>query len=106
EQNRQDDHVRLDGFLQCLGGDRGPDRLRLRQQGFGWPPTGDRDFDVVAGESAGEGLAYRAETDDGVAHDIVLFSTGMEWSGPNGACLSVVIPAKAGIQCLARAIRV
>src|SRR3546814_12437964 len=68
EENGQENHVRLQCFLQRPGNDRGSDRLRLRQQGFGRPPAGDRDFDVVAGESAGEGLAYRAETDDGVAH--------------------------------------
>jgi hypothetical protein len=77
EENGQENHVRLERFLQRRGNDLGSDRLRLRQQGLGRPPTGDGDFDVVAGESAGEGLADGAETDDGVAHGDGPFQYGV-----------------------------
>src|SRR3546814_6120304 len=63
DQDSQENHVRFLRFLQRPGNDRGSDRLRLWQQRFGRAPAGDGDFDVVAGESAGEGLAYRAETE-------------------------------------------
>src|SRR6185437_2291407 len=69
--NGQKNDVRLDGFPQRPGDDRGPDRLRQRRQGFGRPPTGDGDFDVFAGKGAGEGLAHCAETDDCVSRGII-----------------------------------
>src|SRR3546814_2764743 len=84
EQDSQENHVRFQRFLQRPGNDRGSDRLRLWQQRFGRAPAGDGDFDVVAGESAGEGLAYRAETDDCVAHDDDPFRWGVSGLARSG----------------------
>src|SRR5574337_122066 len=84
ERNGQKDHVRLDGFRQRPGDDRGSDGLRLRQERFGRAPAGDGDFDVVAGEGVGEGLADGAETDDCVVHVVLHFCTRIacNQSGP------------------------
>src|SRR6185437_4022255 len=69
ERDRQDDCVGLECILQRLGDDRGSNRPGLRRQRLGRPAARDGHVDVFTGEGVGEGLAYRTESYNRIAHN-------------------------------------
>src|SRR5438270_11591374 len=69
ERDRQDDCVGLDCIPQRLGDDRGSNRPSLRRQRLGRPAARDGHLDVLTGEGVGEGLAYRTESYNRIAHN-------------------------------------
>src|SRR5450432_1692174 len=91
ETDSQKDDVRLDGFRQCFGNDRGSDRGRRGCKAFRVARGRNGYFDALAGKRLGQGLADIAEADNCVAH---IFSLGLprptalriiEWSAWPGA---------------------
>src|SRR6185312_12416444 len=69
ERDRQGDCVGLERILQRPGDDRGSNRPSLRRQCLGRSAARDGHVDVFTGEGAGEGLAYRTESYNCVAHN-------------------------------------
>src|SRR5207302_4368575 len=69
ERDRQDDRVGLECITQRLGDDRGSNRPSLRRQRLGRSAARDNHVDVFTGEGVGEGLAYRTESYNRIAHN-------------------------------------
>src|SRR5260370_25313199 len=69
ERDRQDDCVGLECIPQRLCDDRGSNRPSLRRQRLGRPAARDGHLDVLTGEGPGEGLAYRTQSYNRIAHD-------------------------------------
>src|SRR6202161_1866794 len=68
EMDRQKDDVRLDGFRQCFGDDRGSDRGRIGCKALRVARGCHGYFDAVAGKRRGESVTDLAEADNCVAH--------------------------------------
>jgi hypothetical protein len=70
ETDGQEENVGLDCFRQCLGNDRGSDRGRIGCKAFRVARGCHGYFDALAGKRLGQGLAYLAEADNCIAHDV------------------------------------
>src|SRR6185437_4323971 len=69
ERDCQDDCVGLECVPQRLGDDRGSNRPSPRRQRLGRPAARDGHLDVLTCEGVGEGLAYRTESYNRIAHN-------------------------------------
>jgi hypothetical protein len=89
ERDRQDDCVGLECIPQRLGDDRGSNRPSLRRQRLGRPAARDGHLDVLTGEGPGEGLPYRTESYNRIAHNTFPIRVNIDSPAFNGAGLSV-----------------
>src|ERR1700722_10459601 len=71
--DRQEDDVGLERFLQRLGNNLSSNRTSLRFQFHGQTAACDRHVDIFTREGVGQGLAYLAESNNCVAHNLLQY---------------------------------